>query len=92
MIDLSYSQIVLSLLTGLFSGALFFHGLWHTVHKLAHSQRPMLLLATSLLLRMGLLMLALVAVLNWLNWQALILCLTGFLVARTLLLSLRGLS
>ena len=90
---------MLAAVVGLLLGAIFFGGLWWTVRKGLFFRRPALLFSASLLLRMGIA----IAGFYWvgreigpaagqlsrqLSWQALLLCLLGFVLARLLVLRL----
>lgn len=70
-------------LAGLVLGAFFFGGLWWTVRRAMTSPRPALLFFTSLLLRMVLTLLGFYLVAGG-QWQRLLLCLFGFVLARPL--------
>ena len=62
-------------------GAVFFGGLWWTVHKGLSSSRPALWFSGSLLLRMGITMGGFYFVAGG-QWERLLACLLGFVVAR----------
>jgi F1F0 ATPase subunit 2 len=81
------NNILLSGLAGLLLGAFFFGGLWWTVQKLATSTRPVLWVTGSFLLRMGLTMTGFYFVAAG-DWQRLLGCLTGFIIARLLVVKL----
>jgi len=69
---------------GLLLGAFFFGGLWWTVRRGLSAQQPALWFFPSLLLRMG----AAVTVFFCLgrdDWRRWLLCLLGFLIARSLI-------
>ena len=76
-------MLVLAFVTGLMLGAVFFGGLWWTVRRAVTSPRPALLFFTSLLLRMVLTLLGFYLVAGG-QWQRLLLCLFGFVLARPL--------
>jgi F1F0 ATPase subunit 2 len=71
----------LSLLAGAVLGAVFFGGLWWTVHKAVASERPALWFLGSLLLRAGVILAGFYFVSQGL-WSRLVACLLGFLIAR----------
>jgi F1F0 ATPase subunit 2 len=50
----SFAGVVLSAVTGLFLGALFFGGLWWTISESQSSKNPAFLFTASLLLRVAL--------------------------------------
>ena len=72
---------LLTWLAGSALGAFFFGGLWWTVRKSLSSQRPALWLLTSLLLRMVITLTGFYFVSGG-QWQRLLLCLLGFMMAR----------
>lgn len=65
--------------TGL--GAIFFGGLWWTVRRCVVSRRPSLWLLGSLLLRMSIALAGFYFV-GHRNWERLVACLIGFVMAR----------
>lgn len=73
--------IILAGAAGLFFGAIFFGGLWWTVRKGVSSPRPALWFLGSLLLRMGAVLAGFYFVGGG-QWQRLLGCLIGFVVAR----------
>jgi F1F0 ATPase subunit 2 len=82
------TDILLSGLAGLLLGAFFFGGLWLTVQKLATSKRPALWVIGSFLLRMSVTMTGFYVVANDGDWQRLLGCLLGFIMARLLVIKL----
>jgi F1F0 ATPase subunit 2 len=74
-------QIVLVLVAGMLLGALFFGGLWWTVRKGLSARQPALWFGTSLLLRLAIVLAGFYFV-GGQDWQRLLLCLLGFLIAR----------
>jgi F1F0 ATPase subunit 2 len=66
-------------------GLMFFGGLWWTVRKGAASRRPALWFFSSLLLRMGLTMAGFYGVSGG-QWERMLLCLLGFVMARPLVI------
>lgn len=79
--------LILSGVGGLFIGAFFFGGLWWTVRKGALSPHPALWFFGSLLLRMGI-VLAGFFFIGGGQWQRLLVCLLGFVIARFFVLRL----
>ena len=77
--------LILAGVAGLFLGAIFFGGLWWTVRKGVSSPRPALWFLGSLLLRMGVALAGFYFV-GGDQWQRLLGCLIGFVVARFLVL------
>jgi len=73
--------LVLATVTGVGLGMVFFGGLWWTLKKGLSSRRPALWFTGSLLVRMALALAGFYLVSDG-HWQRLLLCLSGFLVAR----------
>jgi F1F0 ATPase subunit 2 len=74
----------LALLAGLGIGAFFFGGLWWTVTKSISAQKPKFLLLFSFIVRIGISLPAIYfAAAN--NFARLIICLTGFFMARLIM-------
>jgi len=73
--------LVLAWLAGGALGAFFFGGLWWTVQKSLASARPALWVFGSLLLRMGVTMMGFYVVAGH-DWQRMVSCLLGFVMAR----------
>lgn len=71
----------LTLVWGALLGALFFGGLWWTVHRIVESQRPVLLFVGSLLIRTTLVLAGFYIVADG-HWPRLLACLLGFVFAR----------
>lgn len=76
-----------ALLVGILAGGLFFGGLWYTVKKGITLKNPSLLFLGSFLLR-TLATLALFYYVSAGSWQRLLVCTTGFLLARLIVLYL----
>ncbi len=74
-------SLLLAFLAGIALGILFFGGLWLTVRKGLSSKRPTLLFMGSLFVRVGLVLLGFYYV-GSNNWQSILVCLAGFLIAR----------
>ncbi len=72
---------VLAGLAGLLLGAIFFGGLWWTVRKGLTAKQPALWFLGSTLLRMGIALAGFYFV-GRSDWQRLLACLAGFVVAR----------
>jgi F1F0 ATPase subunit 2 len=83
---------LLGLLFGIAVGAAFFGGLALTIARVAGSRRPGLLVAGSLLLRLAVAGVALVAIARWLPPAGLLGAALGVLVARAVLVraAMRG--
>ena len=73
--------LVLALAAGLSLGAIFFGGLWWTVRKGVSSKHPAFWFLGSLLLRMSLVVAGFYFV-GCGDWQRLVVCLLGFIIAR----------
>ena len=73
--------LVLSIIAGGGLGAIFFGGLWWTIGKGLASERPAFWFISSMLLRTGIALTGFYFVSGG-QWQRLMLCLAGFLVAR----------
>ena len=71
----------LALAAGLLLGAVFFGGLWWTVRKGVSSRLPALWFPGSLLLRMSLVLVGFYFVGRG-DWQRLVACMVGFVIAR----------
>jgi F1F0 ATPase subunit 2 len=74
-------QIVMVLIAGMLLGALFFGGLWWTVHKGLSARQPALWFGTSLLLRSAIVLAGFYFVAGP-HWQRVLVCLFGFIIAR----------
>ena len=73
--------LALPLVTGVLLGAIFFGGLWWTVRKGISSERPALWFLGSLLLRTIITLTGFYFVARG-DWQRLLMCLLGFVIAR----------
>jgi F1F0 ATPase subunit 2 len=73
--------LAVALAAGLLIGAVFFGGLWWTVRKGVSSKNPALWFLGSVMLRMGVVLLGFYSVGHG-NWQRLVSCLLGFIIAR----------
>ena len=74
-------RLVLALVTGLLLGAIFFGGLWWTIRKGVSLSQPALWFLGSMLLRMGIALAGFYLV-SGRDWERLLMCLLGFIVAR----------
>ena len=74
-------QLVMVLLAGMLLGALFFGGLWWTVQKGLSARQPALWFGASMLLRTAVVLAGFYFVAGP-DWQRLLLCLLGFIIAR----------
>jgi F1F0 ATPase subunit 2 len=79
--------LALVLVAGLLLGAIFFAGLWWTVRKGVSSKHPALWFLGSMLLRMSIVLLGFYFVGRG-DWQRLVVCLLGFIIARYLVMRL----
>lgn len=90
MVDSSLWIVVpLSGLAGMVLGAFFFGGLWWTVRLSLASPRPGLLVAVSLVLRLGVVLAGFYLVASG-QWQPLSACLLGFIFARFIMVRFLG--
>ncbi len=78
-----FSMLLLSLVTGLLLGFLFFGGLWLTIKKGVSSRYAFIWFTASLLLRTGIVVAGFYFVAGD-RWDRLLVCLAGFLIARFL--------
>ena len=80
------SALVLTLawLAGGALGTLFFGGLWWTINKVVSAKNPAVWFFVSLLLRMSIVLAGFYFVSGG-QWQRLLLCLLGFIMARVVL-------
>jgi F1F0 ATPase subunit 2 len=78
-------MLVVAGAVGLVLGAVFFGGLWWTVRKGVSSPRPALWFLGSMLLRMGIVLASFYFVGGG-QWQRLLGCLLGFVIARFLVM------
>ena len=74
-------MLVLAWAAGGGLGAVFFGGLWWTIHKGASSKQPALWFFASLLVRMSIALAGFYFVGRW-HWERLVVCLLGFILAR----------
>jgi len=72
---------------GLLLGAIFFGGLWWTVHRGVSAKRPALWFLGSVVLRMSIVLVGFYLVSSG-DWKRLLACLLGFVIARLLVTSL----
>lgn len=77
----SLLPLVVSLLAGIAAGALFFGGLWWTTRKILAPGQPALWFIGSFLVRTSV-TLAVFHLVAHDDWQRLLVCLLGFLLAR----------
>lgn len=80
-------MLVVAGAAGLALGAVFFGGLWWTVRKAVSSSRPALWFVGSMLLRTGIVLVGFYFVGSG-QWQRLLACLLGFVIARFLVMRL----
>ena len=73
--------LILAGMVGIILGAIFFGGLWWTVRRGVSSRRPALWFFFSMLLRMSITLGGFYFVARG-QWQRLVLCLLGFVMAR----------
>jgi F1F0 ATPase subunit 2 len=83
----NFLLLALALVAGLVLGALFFSGLWLTVRKGVFSKSPALWFLGSMLLRMSIVLAGFYFVGGG-DWQRLVTCLLGFIIARFIVMRL----
>jgi F1F0 ATPase subunit 2 len=76
--------VILTFGAGLLLGSFFFGGLWWTVKKGMHSQRPALWFGGSLIIRLGVTLTGFYFISDK-QWQRILICLIGFLIARLII-------
>src|ERR1035438_4192463 len=79
--------LALALVAGLVLGAIFFGGLWWTVRKGVAAKNAALWFLGSMLLRMGIVLAGFYFVGRG-DWQRLVTCLLGFIIARFIVMRL----
>ena len=79
--------LALALMAGLLLGTIFFGGLWWTVRKGLSSKSPAVWFLGSLLLRMGIVLAGFYFIGRG-DWQRLVVCLLGFIIARFMVTAL----
>lgn len=73
--------MILAFTAGCALGALFFGGLWFTIIKMKTTKTPSLFFLASFVFRMGAVLLGFYFIAAN-NWQNMLICLFGFIVAR----------
>lgn len=81
----SIFYMMLALITGLALGTLFFGGLWFTTKKAMKSKIPAIWLTGSFFIRTGITLTGFYFV-SQNNLQRLLICLSGFIIARVIIL------
>lgn len=74
---------------GVALGLFYFAGLWFTVRRLTVSRHPELLVLSSFGVRISIVLLSFYTVSQG-RWEPIVACMTGFLIARTLLVRRHG--
>lgn len=80
-------KLVTPLIAGVLLGGFFFGGLWWTVKKGLLSKQPALWLISSLVLRTGIVLSGFYFVMHD-HWERLLVCITGFVIARFIVMRL----
>ena len=78
-------NMLLAFIAGLVLGTLFFGGLWFTVKKAVTAKIPALWIFSSFFLRISITLVGFYFVSSG-NWLRLLICVVGFIVARTLVI------
>ena len=78
-------HILLIFTGGLLLGTVFFGGLWLTVRKTVSARQPALWIAGSFFLRTGITLVGFYYIGHG-NWQRLMTCLLGFIIARLIII------
>ena len=81
-----WAQLCWLFLAGIGLGLLYFGSLWLSTGKLLHSRHPVIWVLGGFVIRVAIML----PVLYWLSdarWQKLLVCLTGFILARTFVLN-----
>lgn len=73
---------IISFISGLLLGWVFFAGLWITLKDIGHARHPVLRIFGSLLLRMGLVLAGFYALIQWAGWPHLLVATLGFTLLR----------
>jgi F1F0 ATPase subunit 2 len=73
-----------SLIAGGILGIIFFGGLWLTIQKALHSKKAALLFVSSFVTRIAIILTGFYYVCQH-SWQKMLICLAGFLIARTII-------
>ena len=76
-----WTTMVIVFAVGIVLGVLFFLGLWYTVQKVTRSKTPAWWILGSFVFRIGIVILGFYYI-GADNWQRLLACLAGFIVAR----------
>jgi F1F0 ATPase subunit 2 len=79
--------IILSLIVGFLLGLFFFGGLWWTTRKGILSKTPAVWFVGSLLIRLSI-TLGGIYIISRDHWERMLICLLGFIIARTLVTKL----
>ncbi len=79
------AYMILSFIAGLALGALFFGGLWFTVKKAVNAKIPALWIFISFFFRISITLVGFYFVSSG-DWKRLLICVAGFILARTLVI------
>jgi F1F0 ATPase subunit 2 len=80
-----YFHIALAIAAGWILGIIFFGGLWFTIQKAVHSKIPALWFIVSFIMRTGITLGGFYLSAGG-NWQRLLFCLGGFILARIMII------
>lgn len=78
--------MIVSLISGVILGILFFGGLWFTVRKAMASKIPTLWFLGSFIFRIGIVLVGFYLIMQHSNWLNGLICLVGFIAARFIVL------
>ncbi|MEJ2717993.1 MAG: ATP synthase subunit I [Deltaproteobacteria bacterium] len=78
-----FTQLLQALALGLGCSALYFLGLWYTVHRIPSARRPTFLVLSSFFVRIGLLLPAIYWVMDG-HLEGLVVCMLAFMLVRNL--------
>jgi len=78
-------NMIIAFIAGLALGILFFGGLWLTVKKAVTSKIPTLWIFSSFFLRISITLVGFYFISSG-NWQRLLICVAGFIIARTIVI------
>ena len=81
--DIGLIPLLAALAMGIACAALYFFGLWFTIHRIGSSRRPFGLMVSSFMIRAGLLIMAIYWIMDG-HVERLIVCMAAFVLVRNL--------